>query len=307
MRAAGLLAVTALAACSHDYAGYRWTPFAKQVSGPSRAFHVWFPTDFPEKRFTYGSIYSGSAAVDAPALEDAPRRPVVIVSHGLGDNSGSLAYLCEQLARNGFVCASVDHALDLEAGDPGRAIRARLVDIFNLYDHLRTNADRFGADPDRLVLVGYALGGLTALLAIGVHVDPDAAWLHGDREQQRFAHSMSGFEWPDKRLFPAKAVALIAPFGAGLVRPFGEPVPISIVSGEDDDFAPPATNGDALRNRFRASGWTVEALSLGGAKHRSFINACSVQLPACEDAADGAGVRKRVAAAVREVVAHLGR
>jgi predicted dienelactone hydrolase len=307
-----LIFATALVAlscvsCSRLYAGYRWTPFATEPSGPQRAYHVWFPTDFPEKRFLYRGIFQGSVGVDAPIIEDAPKRPVVILSHGSRGSAASFAYVGEHLARHGFVCAAVDHAVQIDKGDPKQAIRARLVDVFNLYDHLQTNADRFGADLDRVVIAGFSQGGLTALLAIGAHMETDPSLLRADRTQKSFAEAMAGFEWPDKRLFPARAVLVIAPLGGGMARPFGEPIPMLVVSGDADDTIPSDTNAEPLRARFALAGWPVETVVVSGANHGSFTGACDTVIRECKETADSEAVRSRVRSAVLDfVTAHSG-
>src|SRR5215813_14251569 len=82
-----LLAIAAfsLSACSSYKAAYSWVPFTRDLHGPVRSFHVWYPTDWPEKKYKYSPLFQGTVLVDGPLPEGEETKtyPVVILSHSL--------------------------------------------------------------------------------------------------------------------------------------------------------------------------------------------------------------------------------
>lgn len=77
------------------------------------------------------------------------------------DRSAHMAYLTE-LARNGFVVASVEYRTSNEAVFP-----AQLVDIKSAIRYLRAHSERFRIDPEHFGVMGESAGGhLTAMAAL---------------------------------------------------------------------------------------------------------------------------------------------
>ncbi|MGB3308709.1 MAG: alpha/beta fold hydrolase [Nodosilinea sp.] len=122
-------------------------------------------------------------------LPDGQKAPLVVISHGLGGNRSTFAYLAEHLASHGFAVAVVDHpgssAAQIEALLGGRANEAirpeemidRPTDIQKVLDDL-TQAARVPSlgrriDLERIGVLGQSLGAYTTLALAGATVSPD--------------------------------------------------------------------------------------------------------------------------------------
>jgi predicted dienelactone hydrolase len=128
---------------------------------------VWYPTDDDDGVWTPGP-FALQANHDA-AVADG-RFPIVLLSHGGGSSGGSpmvLGDISAALARNGFIVIAPfhgDHAPALRLRPPQivRALTAVLADK-RFKDH---------ADPARLGMLGFSLGGAVTLSLAGA--TPDA-------------------------------------------------------------------------------------------------------------------------------------
>ncbi|MBW4632137.1 MAG: alpha/beta hydrolase [Iphinoe sp. HA4291-MV1] len=115
-------------------------------------------------------------------------RPVIVISHGLGSDRTSFAYLAEYLASYGFVVAVPEHpgsdAKQLQALLAGRSDQVteprefidRPLDIKYLLNHLSnlSQADstyRGRLNLEQVGIVGQSFGGYTALALAGAPID----------------------------------------------------------------------------------------------------------------------------------------
>ena len=92
------------------------------------------------------------------------RSPAVVIIHGGGWTSGDKGAKREfvtgtTLARNGYVCASVNYSLR-----EGRRWPVNLHDCKNAVRWLRANAEDLGVDPERIGVIGGSAGGHLALM-----------------------------------------------------------------------------------------------------------------------------------------------
>ena len=169
MAMAGVCAWSAQAQC--DGARYRYRVFDQiQV----------------ESGVGYGSNIGSSGlneALDmdiyAPAGDTVTNRPVVVLAHGgfflAGSNDGTdVVPLCQDLARMGYVAASIsyrlgiDNLFDLETSLQEAVLRgvhdAKAAVRFFRRSHVE-NGNPWGIDPDRIVLGGSSAGAFIALHA----------------------------------------------------------------------------------------------------------------------------------------------
>ena len=145
---------------------------------------------FDQIQVEYGVIYGsniGSSGAQVqldmdiyrPAGDAVTDRPVVVVAHGgfflAGSNDGTdVVPLCEDLARMGYVAASisyrlgVDNLFDLETSLQESVLRgvhdAKAAVRFFRKSHAE-NGNPYGIDPDRIVLGGSSAGAFIALHA----------------------------------------------------------------------------------------------------------------------------------------------
>ncbi|GAB4343977.1 MAG: alpha/beta hydrolase [Leptolyngbyaceae cyanobacterium] len=135
-----------------------------------------------------GRIYK--VDIYTPRLEKAtaPRSlPVVVISHGLGSDRDSFAYLASHLASHGFVVLVPEHpgsdSKQMEAllqgnasevSEPGEFAN-RPLDISYLLDYLeqqsRTNPTYQSFNLQRVGVIGQSFGGYTALALAGASIN----------------------------------------------------------------------------------------------------------------------------------------
>ena len=153
------------------------------------AVDVWYPAT-PEKGAT-PETYSSHMDAEPPApptpfkipglaYRDAPhesgRFPLVIVSHGYGNATVGMSWLTENLASKGYVVAAIRHedAYLNPAGFPNAVVRRPLDITFVTAELQRTLGKDGNADPARVALIGYSMGGYGVLTAGGATLDPQS-------------------------------------------------------------------------------------------------------------------------------------
>lgn len=134
--------------------------------------------------FTYKSVRGCALKADVFGSARGTSRPAAVWIHGgaliLGDRRGVDRALLAELVRAGFVVVSIDYRLAPETKLP-----AILDDVGDALRWVRADGPRtFGADPDRLVVLGGSAGGyLTLTCGYRVRPRPRALvsfWGYGD-------------------------------------------------------------------------------------------------------------------------------
>jgi len=117
----------------------------------------------------YASVNGTELRLDiyAPAERGREARPAVVLIHGGGWTSfdkGTMRGMGDFLARAGFVAFSVDYRL---FHDGQNRWPAQLDDVQRAVRWVRSNAARYGVDPERIGAFGHSAGGqLAALLGM---------------------------------------------------------------------------------------------------------------------------------------------
>ncbi|HEX7833070.1 MAG TPA: acetylxylan esterase, partial [Thermoanaerobaculia bacterium] len=121
---------------------------------------------------------------DVPVKFYAPanatsRLPVVVFSHGIGENRDSYAYLGRALANAGFLAIHITHAgTDRAVLERGyrhlyRAVKqkenwvARPLDVSFVLDRIASRSD---VDMDRIAIAGHSAGAFTAFAIAGLRM-----------------------------------------------------------------------------------------------------------------------------------------
>lgn len=124
------------------------------------------PSDAVQRDVVYRSRPSGDLLLDLVGPSAPGPHPAIVFVHGGGWFTGDRT-LCPDLHRHfaaaGFVMASIDYRLSGDARFP-----AQLHDVRAAIDHLRTRADEYGIDPERIGVWGASAGGHLAAL-VGLH------------------------------------------------------------------------------------------------------------------------------------------
>ena len=208
-------------------------------------------------------------------LPEEDTRPLVVVSHGLGGDRTTLAYLAEHLASHGFAVAVVEHSGSnneqigallngevAEVVEPEEMVR-RPLDIQTLLtelEALRDPALRGRLDLQHVGVLGHSMGGYTTLALAGATVDvdtldqscpPQIEQLNLSLLLQCLVPSLPQPlpELHDDRIKAAIAInpldsVVFGPTGMGNIE-----VPIMIVSGSSDTVTP------ALPEQIRPFTW----------------------------------------------------
>lgn len=266
---------------------------------------------------------------NAPALDDAVRRPLVVFSHGAGGNAAGYAWFGQYLAARGYIVALLYHyqanTYDSNALYLRNRVWQRPRDVAVHITHLLEDpvwGPRIA--PDRIGVAGHSLGGFTSLWVGGAEVNParfenyQRWWKQNPVVPAYLRDAMQVDAKPalgvrDARIKAAFAMAPgdIQGFGmdeAGLAR---MAIPAYIIVGAGDRSTPPEDNAAfAARHMPRAR---LEVLP-GPVGHEIFGNECDPigrdNTPeACVDAAgvDRAALHRHIGdAALRFFNAHLG-
>lgn len=231
--------------------------------------------DFPPYNFTTRSIKLPFRGVDATLFLPSPRSvaqslpaniPVIVISHGLGDERKSYDYLASYLARRGFAVASLDHPGSntrqinrLLAGlSPNvidnREFVNRPEDISRLLDEIQqfsisSRVYRWRLDTQNVGVIGQSFGGYTALALAGATFDmgtlatacePQPIYLNPSLLLQCQASAVAPNQ-PQLRDERVKAILVVNPIGSSIFGPSGfgaVTIPVMMMAATADTVAP---------------------------------------------------------------------
>lgn len=116
-----------------------------------------------------------------PNKEFGKKRPVVMMIHGGGWRSGNKSHLvpmAQQLAIDGYVTASVEYRLSMEAIYP-----AAIYDLKEAIRFLKHNSDIYGIDTTKIAVLGCSSGAtlasfMAATAGITKFNDPESVYSH---------------------------------------------------------------------------------------------------------------------------------
>jgi predicted dienelactone hydrolase len=261
---------------------------------------LWYPADKGGETVLVGDnpAFRGTAArQDAPPAEG--RFPLILLSHGSGGNAANLGWIASRLAEDGFVVAAPNHP----GSTSGDASQAATIRIWNRPADLSAVLTTLEADPTlqgwvdatKVGVLGFSLGGYTALAVAGARVeaaayarycdwntvadDPmsDCAWFaQGGVDVRQVDATQFGRSNLDARI---ASVVVVDP---GLVHAFapaslaGIGVPVHIINLGHPDRLPPAVA--AAPTAAAIPGATYEFVP--DAVHFSFLGLCKPEGPA---------------------------
>ncbi len=160
------------------------------VDAPHRArpleAAVWYPAGSETYPAVIGAnaVFTGTSVQVGPAIAEGAH-PLVILIHGSGGNIETLGWLAEGLVAQGAVVAGVNHP-GASSGDSSPRqlpmIRDRTQDVAALIAALEADPT-FGPalDRGRVSVLGFSLGGATALAVGGARFDAAALRAYCDR------------------------------------------------------------------------------------------------------------------------------
>ncbi|MFC0593989.1 alpha/beta hydrolase family protein [Ottowia pentelensis] len=227
--------------------------------------------------------------LDAPAVPDGPRHPLVVLSHGAGGNGSNYAWLGQYLAARGYIVALVHHYRANTYDRSALYVRNRLwqrprdisLDISHL---LQDPVWGPRIDPGRIGAAGHSQGGFAALWLGGAQVDPEAfmryqrGWKNNPLVPAHIRARMQVDAAPTQHLRDERVKAVFA-MAPGMIQAFGMDanglrqtrVPVHLVVGAGDQTTPADENA-----AFAARHIPQARLQLlpGTVGHEIFTNEC---------------------------------
>ena len=194
------------------------------------------------------------------------------------DRSAHLPYLAE-LARSGFVVASVEYRTSNEAVYP-----AQIIDVKSAIRYLRAHSDRYQIDPERLGAMGESAGGyLTAMAALA----NDPAYDVGDylEYSSKIQAACPWYPPTDVTAFPYSSPleAAASPeslmlgmnvmlnqekaMNASPVNYVSKDAPPFMILHGINDHTVPFSQGEILHDKLEAAGCDVKLIAIEGADH----------------------------------------
>ncbi|QDZ39427.1 alpha/beta hydrolase [Euhalothece natronophila Z-M001] len=198
-----------------------------------------------------------------PETSEPP--PLIMISHGLGSDRHTYAYLAENLASYGFAVATIEHpgsnvrqleslmmGLEGEISPPEELVN-RPLDIQFLLDYLEQNYSE-DIDTNNVGVIGQSYGGYTSLAVAGATIDYPTVASRCDNQDKAAVLNLSlllqcqltrlpeeDYQFNDPRI---QAVFAMNPFASKI---FGEEgmanidVPTLILAGSEDTVTPALT------------------------------------------------------------------
>jgi len=186
---ASFYATTALAAP----AGFTTLTFDAPLQDAPIEGAIWYPSNGggTPLLFADNPVFYGIDVLEGADLSDG-QHPVILLSHGMGANIRSVAWLASSLASKGAIVVSVNHPNsttgdnDLQAG-LNHGTRAQ--DLSRALDVLEDDP-RFAGhiDSTRIMSAGFSFGGWTALSLAGITGDQVGYIIHCDLHSMDSSH-----------------------------------------------------------------------------------------------------------------------
>lgn len=246
---------------------------------------MWYATSSGEPQTVGGNaIFPSYQAVPDGAVTPGRKSPLIILVHGSGGIAEGMAWIAHDLAARGAITVAADHPAST-LGDP---TRRSILDVWEQPADVRAMIDQLAAsdwiDQDRIAVIGFSLGGVSAMLLAGARLEfaqvPAFCKTHRDGACEGFEHHFASFDaaffaranadHADHRI---KAAVAIAPafteaMTAASLRALA---PTLLIAGGRDQQLPPQTRIRPMLEYLRAPSTYHE---IAAAQHFSFLPTC---------------------------------
>lgn len=275
----------------HAEVGYQTHPLTVPHRSQSIDLHIWYPAinAGPVTPLGKNAVFTGINVVKDAKPTTTPH-PLILLSHGSGGNAVNIGWIAHYLANQGMVVVAPNH--------PGTTSRdstpQQTVKIWQRPDDMSAILDFAGQelvqklhiDMDRIGIVGFSLGGHTALGLAGARADHrryidyctqyitllDCAWYRAAHldltaiDTQQFEQDNR-----DPRLRVAVAVDPALAQAYRISSFAGINVPVQIINLGAPDTVPMGINARKLPQHLP----DVDYRSVAQATHFSFLGLCT--------------------------------
>lgn len=215
---------------------------------------IWYPAQ--ARRGARAVVYQASASgepghpdarftVPGLAIPNAPPsgagRPVVVLSHGWGNDPAMMTWLGENLASKGYVIVAPEHRDPYaDAAMRPAGLLARPLDIRLVLDQIHHGLLGKLADQSRIALAGYSYGGYGVLTVSGATLDSNSQAMQAYPEAVRKQFGANGSSAKALVDPSVRAVIAIAPAGGAPGQPWGQSglagvrAPLLVIAGTAD-------------------------------------------------------------------------
>jgi len=270
--------------------------------------HIFYPTtDINSKAILLGKpkneLFNAGNAVWDGTLTRSIKRPLIIMSHGTGGSALQMLWIAEKLVKNGYLVIGVNHhgntAIEEKKYAEGYKLWwERSQDISVVLNKLAL--DKFWSsniNEDQIGIVGFSLGGHTAISTIGGITDKSLFTTFCQSADKDFTcQAQVEFSDIDKefnkvkdsarvqdsisrehdsfKIDDIKAAFILAPAVAQSLRKESLQnitVPVSVVVGSIDQVAPAKTNGKRISKLIK----NAEYSELEKVNHYTFLSTCT--------------------------------
>ena len=114
------------------------------------------------KDLVYKNLDAKTLHLDAFYKNENTKLPAVILIHGGGWKSGNksqMQIMAQAIASKGYSCFAIEYRLSPEAKYP-----AAILDVKSAIKFIKSNAEKFNVDPNRIAVLGCSSGGQMAAL-----------------------------------------------------------------------------------------------------------------------------------------------
>jgi predicted dienelactone hydrolase len=250
---------------------------------------VWYPTSGGGlQTVAANAIRPGYQAVVNGAVSLASAAPLVVLIHGTAASADAMAWIALDLVARGALVIGADHPASA-GGDPNRR---SILDVWTQPADVRVLLDQRGRtewsariDRDRMAVVGFSLGGASAMLLAGARLDfarfPEFCRTHNDGACDAFSRHFGTFDAAFLERANAdhteprfRAAAAIAPgfteaMTAESLRALTTPT--LLITAERDQQVPPETHVSPMLGYLDPPSGHVQ---IRAAQHFSFMPPC---------------------------------
>ena len=157
-----------------DTPGYRTALIDVAHRDVPLPLHLWYPTDAlgPTEVIGQNLLFYG-AHVQPDATPKSSAMPVVVLIHGSGGNGPRMGWIATALANAGYLVVAANHpGVTSQDSWPSETVKIweRPKDVTAFLDWLASDGSDLSVDMDRIGILGFSIGGHSALALAGLEV-----------------------------------------------------------------------------------------------------------------------------------------